>query len=107
MARGPTMDRDGERKALYSILTTFVYSSPERREVTYEATCAVIRHALEVGLLEEETGEVRANAEIIGIYMRMCAVPEDVGPGYASLQADHEGVGASVVPVISDGLRRP
>lgn len=58
-------DPDGERKALFLVLTTFVYATPERRAETYEAVSAVIRRCHEIGILNQD---VPANADLMRLY---------------------------------------
>ncbi len=58
-------DRDAERKALFLVLTTFVYATPERRAETYGAVAAVIRRCHDTGLLDQD---VPADSELMQLY---------------------------------------
>jgi hypothetical protein len=65
-------DPEGERKALFLILTTFVYARPERREETYGAVSAVIRRCHEMGILDQD---VPASTELMQLYADSLPTP--------------------------------
>ena len=67
------MERDDERKALFLILTTFVYATPERRQETYGAVAAVIRRCHDTRLLDQD---VPADSELMSLYASHFPLPE-------------------------------